>query len=127
MYPKSTHMKKILLAEEAAELATAVFALYMQPIHLSWWLWPIVFLAPDISMLGYFINTKIGAISYNLFHHKLFAIAVLVAGYFGSNDITLLMGLLLFAHACFDKLMGYGLKYPDSFNNTHLGKIGKAK
>ncbi len=120
-------MKKILQAEEAAELTIAVFALYLQPIQLSWWIWPIVFLAPDISMLGYFINTKIGAMSYNLIHHKLFSIAVLAAGYFGHNDLVLLTGLLLFAHTCFDRLMGYGLKYPDSFNNTHLGKIGKAR
>ncbi len=118
-------MKKILQAEEAAQLAIAIFGLYLQPVSISWWIWPFLFLSPDISMLGYLVDTKLGAVLYNLFHHKLIAIGILAAGYLLHNDILAFSGLLLFAHACFDRLFGYGLKYPDSFHNTHLGWMGK--
>lgn len=86
-----------------------------------------LFLSPDISMFGYLINTKTGAFCYNFVHHKSTGIALLVAGYFLHNDISTFIGILLFAHSCFDRVFGYGLKYNDSFNHTHLGMIGKAK
>jgi hypothetical protein len=120
-------MKKRLQAEEFAQLAIAILGLYIQPIHISWWIWPFVFLSPDISMLGYLVNTRIGAISYNLFHHKLIAILIVLLGYCMHNDLLLFSGILLFAHSSFDRAFGYGLKYNDSFQHTHLGMIGKAR
>ena len=119
-------MKKILQAEEAAQLLIGILGLYLQPIHISWWIWPFLFLSPDISMLGYVFNTKIGAFFYNLFHHKLMGLLILLVGYFINQDILIFIGLLLFAHSSFDRVFGYGLKYNDSFNHTHLGMIGKA-
>lgn len=120
-------MKKILLAEEVAQLAIAILALSLQPIQFNWLLWPLFFLLPDISMLGYLVNPKTGAFSYNLLHHKGIALVILVLGYFIHNDALLLAGLLLLAHSCFDRVMGYGLKYSDSFHNTHLGRIDKTR
>jgi hypothetical protein len=29
------------------------------------------------------------------------------------------------AHIGFDRMLGYGLKYSSSFNDTHLGRIGR--
>ncbi|MBU1373538.1 MAG: DUF4260 domain-containing protein [Bacteroidetes bacterium] len=118
-------MKTILKTEELAQLSIAVYALYLQPIHIFWGLWIILFLAPDLGMLGYLINTKIGAIIYNLFHHKLIAILISAFGFFFANHILLLIGIILFAHSSFDRMMGYGLKYNDGFNHTHLGMVGK--
>lgn len=120
-------MKKIVQAEEIAQLAIAVAGLTMQPLHFSWWLWILLFLSPDISMLGYLVNTKVGAFSYNLFHHKLTAVLIIAAGYATHNNITLFTGILLFAHSCFDRVLGYGLKYSDGFKHTHLGMIGNKK
>lgn len=120
-------MKKILQAEEIAQLAIAVVGLYIQPLHFSWWLWILLFLSPDISMLGYLVNTRVGAFSYNLFHHKLIAVLIMAAGYATHSNITLFTGILLFAHSCFDRVLGYGLKYSDDFKHTHLGMIGNKK
>ncbi len=120
-------MKKILQAEEIAQLAIAVAGLYMQPLNFSWRVWILLFLSPDISMLGYLINTKAGAFSYNLFHHKLTATLIMIAGYAMHNNIALFTGILLFAHSCFDRVLGYGLKYSDDFKHTHLGMIGNKK
>jgi len=76
-------------------------------------------------MLGYLVNTKVGAAVYNLFHHKGIAIAIAATGYYLHNDILTAIGILLFAHASFDRIMGYGLKYEDSFKNTHMGSLEK--
>lgn len=120
-------MKKILQAEEIAQLAIAVLGLYLQPLHFNWWAWILLFLSPDISMVGYFFNTTIGAIFYNFFHHKLTAMLILGAGYLFHNNIALFTGILLFAHSCFDRVLGYGLKFTDDFKHTHLGMIGNKK
>lgn len=123
---KKESLKTLLQTEEVAQLILGVLGLYYLPIHLSGWLWVILFFSPDISMLGYLINTRIGAYAYNLFHHKLIAILIIIIGFCIHIDTMLLVGILLFAHSCFDRIWGYGLKYTDSFQHTHLGKIGKA-
>jgi hypothetical protein len=32
---------------------------------------------------------------------------------------------IVLGHSSLDRVFGYGLKYPDAFQNTHLGRIGK--
>jgi Domain of unknown function (DUF4260) len=113
-------MKQILQLEELAQTATGIVALYFLPFHFSWWLWPILFLSPDISFAAYSFNTRVGGFVYNVLHHKGLALAIAMAGFFGHQDILLLIGVLLFSHASFDRILGYGLKYPDSFKHTHL-------
>lgn len=72
-------------------------------------------------MIGYAISTKVGAFTYNLFHHKAVAIAVLCLGWYMGNSALELAGIILFGHASMDRMFGYGLKYPDHFKHTHLG------
>ena len=116
-------MNKVLRLEELAQLAIALVALYYQPLTFRWWIWPVLFLSPDISMLGYLINTSVGAVAYNLFHHKLTAVVILAAGWYLTMPVVTLTGLLLYAHSSFDRVFGYGLKYFDSFKHTHLGTL----
>ena len=118
-------MKSILKLEELALTAVALYALSFHLLGLSPWLWVLLFFAPDISMLGYLVNAKVGAITYNLFHHRGIALLVLAAGYFAKAEIGVSIGILLFAHASFDRILGYGLKYASDFKDTHLGRIGK--
>jgi hypothetical protein len=121
------HMKNLLRAEEGAQLALAILAIYLQPITIAWWLWPILFLSPDISMLAYLHNAHTGAWTYNLFHHKGIAAIIILVGFLAHAPWVLLIGLILFAHSAFDRIAGYGLKHQDSFSHTHLGFVGKAK
>ena len=116
-------MEKTLKLEELAQLAITLVALYYQPLEFRWWTWIILFLLPDIGMLGYLINTSVGAITYNLFHHKMIALGVLGIGWFMGMPVVTLSGLLLYGHSSFDRVMGYGLKYFDSFKHTHLGTL----
>ncbi len=120
-------MINLLKAEQAAQLAIAILALYYQPIYFAWWLWPFIFLSPDISMLGYMFSCRVGAAMYNWFHHKLVAGLLIITGFLYPNPVVLFIGLLLWAHSSFDRIMGYGLKYNDSFSHTHLGMIGIKK
>lgn len=91
---------------------------------LAWWWYPALILAPDIGMLGYLVNTRAGAFTYNLFHHKGLAIVLLCLGWYLSVPGLVLAGIILFGHASMDRIVGYGLKYGDSFRHTHLGWLG---
>ncbi len=118
-------MKILLKLEEAAIAAIGIYFLSIYNLGLPVWLWIILFFIPDISMIGYAVNTKTGAVVYNLFHHKGIAIIIAAIGYILQKEVVTAIGILLFAHSSFDRMLGYGLKYPDSFQNTHLGRIGK--
>jgi uncharacterized protein DUF4260 len=116
-------MKHILRLEEAAMTALAICFLTSHNLNISIWIWILLFFTPDVSMLGYLANARIGAFTYNVFHHKGLAIVCIALGYFMGSEIVLTSGILLFAHASFDRILGYGLKYKSGFNDTHLGPI----
>jgi Domain of unknown function (DUF4260) len=118
-------MKIILKLEEAAITVIAVYFLSIYSPGLPAWAWVFIFFLPDISMLGYLAGTKTGAFCYNLFHHKGVALAFAAAGYLLHYNMVTAGGILFFAHASFDRILGYGLKYTDSFKNTHLGSLEK--
>jgi hypothetical protein len=114
-------MKNVLKAEQAAQLAVAIIALYYQPLTFAWWQWVLLFLSPDLGMVGYLVNSRVGALTYNIAHHKAIAAMFIIVGFVYSGPVFLLAGLLLYAHSAFDRMIGYGLKYPDSFQHTHIG------
>jgi len=116
-------MNFLLKLEELGQLLLSI--LLFQQLDYVWWIYPACILLPDVSMLGYLFNTKIGAWAYNLFHHKLLGIAVIGLGYWLNHDLMTLSGIILFGHSAMDRVMGYGLKYTDSFQHTHLGWVGK--
>lgn len=118
-------MKTVLKIEELAMFALG-FLGFMQLNWAWWWFW-VLLLTPDVGMLGYLVNNKIGAFVYNLFHHKGVAILIGMLAWWAQNDIFLLVGIILFAHSAFDRIWGYGLKYNQGFTYTHLGEIGHKK
>lgn len=99
------------------------FFMFNQLHYAWWWFWVLLF-TPDIGMLGYLVNPKIGAVTYNIFHHKAIAIIVYILGMNFNVEALKLIGVILFSHASLDRVLGYGLKYFDNFRHTHLGKIG---
>lgn len=116
-------MQKSLKLEEALMMILGI--VLFSELSLSWWWFIGLFFAPDLGMIGYAVNPKAGAITYNIMHHKGIAVAIYLAGWYINNEIAMFVGALLFAHSAFDRMLGYGLKYPDAFTNTHLGRIGK--
>lgn len=101
---------------------------YLATLQLGypWWLFFALLLLPDLSMVGYAISDRFGAIVYNFFHHQGVALLLLAIGWYGSLSYLTLTGLILFGHSAMDRALGYGLKYATGFQDTHLGKIGKA-
>ena len=114
-------MKTTLKLEELAQLGFGIYLFSLLPY--AWWWFLVLLLTPDIGMIGYALNNKIGAFSYNLFHHKGLAIGVYLLGVYLHKDIVMLVGAILFAHAAFDRVLGYGLKYEKGFKFTHLGDL----
>ncbi|MEE9216609.1 MAG: DUF4260 domain-containing protein [Anaerolineales bacterium] len=116
-------MKNLIKLEELALFLLAVY-LFAQ-LEYAWWLLLILFLAPDLGALGYFGGPRIGATTYDLTHHKGIAVAFYLLGALGGIQILQLVGVIMLAHSSLDRVFGYGLKYSDSFDHTHLGYIGK--
>lgn len=118
-------MAIVIKIEEAAITAVAIYFLTKYNPGLSVWLWILLFFSPDLSMIGYLVNARTGALTYNLFHHRAVAIVLLATGFWMHMDILISIGLLLAAHSSFDRMLGYGLKFPDNFKHTSSGWMGK--
>jgi membrane associated rhomboid family serine protease len=109
-----------LLRLEGACLLGASGLLYAAS-GASWWLFAALFLVPDLTMLGYLRDPKLGAALYNAGHSTVAPILVCALGWLLLSAMATAIGLIWLAHIGFDRLMGYGLKYPDAFRHTHLG------
>ena len=104
------------------ELAMFIFSIYAFTLtDFAWWWWFVLILAPDVGMLGYLFGNKAGAFTYNAFHHKAIAIAIFMLGVSIPNAWLELAGIMMFGHSSLDRILGYGLKFSDSFHHTHLG------
>ena len=93
--------------------------------HLSWLWFAVLFLAPDLSIAGYLAGSRAGAWTYNLAHTYALALGLLATGLITEHRTLFGAGLIWCAHIGFDRLFGYGLKSPEGFRFTHLGKIGR--
>ena len=114
-------MKNLLRIEEAIMF---VLALYLNSyLPFAGWIFWALFLLPDLGMLGYLANPRIGVYTYNIFHHKGIAIAIAITGFLLKSNMFILTGTLLFKHASYDRIWGNGLKYMDDFKQTHRGWI----
>ena len=91
----------------------------------GWSMLAVLFLVPDLSMLGYLVSRRFGAAAYNVGHTYLSPAALAATGFAFHAPITILLALIWAAHISFDRLVGYGLKYPQAFGATHLGWVGK--
>lgn len=112
-------MKNIIKLEEAAMFGLSIYLFSFT--DFTWWWYLALILTPDIGMLGYIAGAKTGAFLYNLFHHKAIAIVILCLSWYFSSEWGMLAGIILFGHSSLDRMLGYGLKYNDSFQHTHLG------
>ncbi|MGA9062674.1 MAG: DUF4260 domain-containing protein [Terracidiphilus sp.] len=115
-----------LLRLEGMAVAAVSAALYART-GASWWLFAALWLAPDLSMLGYLAGPCRGARVYNAFHTYALPIVLALAALLLHTRGVLPVALIWANHIGVDRLLGYGLKYADGFGWTHLGRIGKRK
>lgn len=105
------------------------FAIFIGAVALYWtegfsgWLFALLILVPDLSMVGYLRNPQIGATVYNAVHTYVTAGILLGIGWGLENDLLLQLGLILAAHIGVDRALGFGLKYASAFKETHLQRV----
>ncbi len=116
---------KLILKLEQTVLFLLSIILFSELSNFPWYFYAALFFVPDISFLAYTINSKIGAVLYNLLHHQGIWIFISILGFYSEIEWLLGLGIVFTGHAAFDRLFGYGLKYSDSFKHTHLGFIGE--
>ena len=92
----------------------------------SWWIFALLFLAPDLAMLAYLRSTAAGTLIYNLAHTYV-APAILALAALAIGPVAYGLAAIWVAHIGADRLLGYGLKLSSGFDQTHLGPIGKAR
>jgi hypothetical protein len=111
----------LLRIEGATVLALAL--LIFSRTGGNWLMFALLALAPDLSMLGYLAGTRVGARIYNLFHIYPLPALLAVYGLLAPNPLALSLALIWFAHIGADRLLGFGLKYPSAFKDTHLSRV----
>ena len=115
-------LPSLLLRLEGLVVLAAALALYFDS-GFGWLLLIVLFLAPDVSMLGYVEGPAAGAAVYDVVHTYALPIALGVVGVLGDSDTALQLALIWVAHIGADRLLGYGLKYPTGFSDTHLQRV----
>jgi Domain of unknown function (DUF4260) len=112
----------LLLRVEEAFLLAASIMLYRH-LHFSWLLFAVLFLAPDLFMLGYLINPRTGATLYNAGHALFLPLALFAVAFITHRQLLAAIAIIWFSHIAFDRFLGYGLKYPAHFKDTHLQHV----
>ena len=92
----------------------------------GWLMFAVLFLVPDLSMLGYLAGPRVGAACYTAGHSYLGPALLGAAGLYLSNPLIQQIAAIWVAHVGFDRALGYGLKYGQGFGFTHLGLKGRA-
>jgi hypothetical protein len=123
--PRTSSLDRLpltLLRVEGIAVAVAAVALYARGDH-SWLLFALLILAPDLSMLGYLAGTRVGALVYDVVHTSAWPVALGAAGVVADSDSAVAVALIWLAHIGVDRALGYGLKYPTGFKDTHLQRV----
>jgi len=115
-----TGKPKWWLRLDGAVLFTASIILFALT-HQRWWIYPVLLFVPDIFMIGYLRNSRIGAFFYNAGHS--YFLPSLLTLYGWHHPLCLAIGLIWLGHVGFDRMAGYGLKYDSHFKHTHLGDL----
>ena len=115
------HVRLFLRIEALAILAAGVIA-YGQ-LGGPWLLLVPLLLVPDISMIGFVRDARLGALTYDIGHNLATAAAALGLGVWLGIGWLAVAGAVLVAHVGGDRAVGYGLKYPTELKDTHLQHI----
>jgi hypothetical protein len=113
----------IFLRLEALAVLVAAVALYFDGDYAAW-AFIAFLLAPDLSFAAYLAGARVGAIVYNLAHTYVWPVALATGCLLsGEGGLPVQIALIWAAHIGIDRVLGYGLKYPTAFKDTHLGRV----
>jgi hypothetical protein len=112
----------LLLRLEGLAVVAAAIVLYFHE-DFGWILFVALILAPDLSFAGYAFGPKVGAIAYDAVHTEILPVALGTLGVVADSSAATKIALIWLAHIGADRLLGYGLKYPAAFKDTHLSRV----
>ena len=115
--------RTLLRLEGVALLALALLAYHR--LGTGWLLFAALLLIPDVGMVGYVRSPRVGAIAYDLLHTLAGPVVLGSYAVLSKAADVLALTLIWVAHIGMDRALGYGLKYPSGFRDTHLGRIGR--
>ncbi len=119
---RSMSMPAAILRIEGAAILAITTAVYFTQGY-TWWLFPLLLLAPDLSAIGYLFGPRVGSVIYNLAHTITVPLLLLGCGWWVGSAVIVPLALIWLAHIGMDRLVGYGLKYPDSARHNHLHEV----
>ena len=112
----------VLLRLEGLALLVGSLVLYLHA-DFGWLLLVVLFFAPDLSFAAYALGPRAGALGYDVLHTEVFPVALGVAGVVADSDRSIQLALIWLGHIGMDRALGYGLKYPTAFEDTHLSRV----
>ena len=118
----SISVPKLMLHVEGITLLVSAVLLYANVIG-DWGVFVVLLFAPDLTFVGYLVNKAFGSLLYNLFHTYTLALILIGIGVVAGWQLGIALGLINLAHIGLDRMLGYGLKYPSDFKNTHLQRL----
>ena len=116
---------RFTMQTEGLAIGAAAILIYFRA-GSSWQEFALLFLLPDLSMLGYLAGPRVGALAYNAAHSYVGPALLATVGLATSDTLVMPIALIWVAHIGFDRMLGFGLKYGAGFGYTHLGRVGRA-
>lgn len=113
-------IKHLKLEAVALALLMAVLTYYSSaPL----WILPLTFILFDIGMIGYLIDNRTGALTYNVTHNLTIPTLLIASGLVFGVEVIAIVGYCWTFHIAIDRALGFGLKHKHSFHETHMGHI----
>jgi hypothetical protein len=113
---------RTLLRLEGLAILAAALAVYLDADY-NLVLAAVLLLAPDLSFAGYLAGPRVGAYAYNAVHTTIWPLALGAVGVVTGERLAIELALIWLAHIGMDRALGYGLKYPEGFKETHLQRV----
>lgn len=112
----------VLLRLEGLAVFAGAVGLYWA-VGGNWWLFAALLFTVDVFMVGYVRGPVVGSVVYNIGHTLILPVVMTLAGLALGVPLVVQLGLIWLAHIGMDRMMGYGLKYPTMFKDTHLQRL----
>jgi Domain of unknown function (DUF4260) len=115
-------LPRFLLHLEGMAVAAAALVIYFWAGH-PWWLILVLALAPDFALAASAAGPRIGATAYDVAHTYALPVSLGAVGVVADSDAAVAVALIWVTHIGVDRAIGYGLKYPSGFKDTHLQRV----
>lgn len=116
------NMPRFFLHLEGAAILITSLILYANQ-QFNWWAFALFLMTPDLAILLYPINPRLGSMAYNLVHTIIFPLTLAIFSVFNGSDLGLQIALIWLAHIGMDRAFGYGFKYSGEFKETHFSRL----